>query len=199
MNPPELLRIVGPDERPKPRRTSLDSQTLAQARSILDDVEREGEPAVRRHAERLGDLTPGGPLLYAQSDLAAACDRLASDTRGLLERTAERIRIFAAAQRKCLTDLKLPIPGGQAGHTCIPVDVAGCYAPGGRFPLPSSVIMTVVTRAGRRGFDGLGRLAAPRGCGACRCCHRRGRRSSRHRRGPGRRSARVWPGPHSTL
>jgi phosphoribosyl-ATP pyrophosphohydrolase/phosphoribosyl-AMP cyclohydrolase/histidinol dehydrogenase len=39
----------------------------------------------------------------------------------------------------------VPIPGGQAGHTVAPVDVAGCYAPGGRYPLPSSVLMTAIT------------------------------------------------------
>lgn len=37
------------------------------------------------------------------------------------------------------------IPGGQAGHSVAPVSVAGCYAPGGRYPLPSSVLMTVCT------------------------------------------------------
>ncbi len=39
----------------------------------------------------------------------------------------------------------VPIPGGKAGHTVAPVDVAGCYAPGGRYPLPSSVLMTAIT------------------------------------------------------
>jgi phosphoribosyl-ATP pyrophosphohydrolase/phosphoribosyl-AMP cyclohydrolase/histidinol dehydrogenase len=145
MSPPRLLQIVGPNERPRPRRTGLDPRTLGQARAILDDVEREGEAAVRSHSERLGDLKPGGQLLYLPKDLGAARDRLPQDTRSLLERTAERIRTFAAAQRRCLTDLTIPIPGGHAGHTCIPVDVAGCYAPGGRFPLPSSVLMTVIT------------------------------------------------------
>lgn len=52
---------------------------------------------------------------------------------------------FAKAQRGALTDVSIPIPGGMAGHTVSPMSVAGCYAPGGRYPLPSSVIMTAVT------------------------------------------------------
>jgi len=40
--------------------------------------------------------------------------------------------------------LTCAIPGGAAGHTIAPVEAAGCYAPGGRFPLPSSVLMTVI-------------------------------------------------------
>ena len=39
----------------------------------------------------------------------------------------------------------MDIPGGKAGHVVSPCDTAGCYAPGGRYPLPSSVLMTAVT------------------------------------------------------
>jgi histidinol dehydrogenase len=52
---------------------------------------------------------------------------------------------FAKAQRSSIVDVEVDIPGGKAGHTIAPVAVAGCYAPGGRYPLPSSVIMTAVT------------------------------------------------------
>ena len=37
------------------------------------------------------------------------------------------------------------IPGGRVGHVIAPVASAGCYAPGGRYPLPSSVLMTAIT------------------------------------------------------
>ena len=41
--------------------------------------------------------------------------------------------------------MKMPIPGGWAYQKVAAVEYAGCYAPGGRFPLPSSVLMTAVT------------------------------------------------------
>ena len=104
-----------------------------------------GEPALRAHAERLGDLRSGERLTYTAGDLAAALDAVPGATRALLERTADRIRTFAEAQRRCLSDLTVPVPGGLAGHTVAPVETAGCYAPGGRYPLPSSVLMTAVT------------------------------------------------------
>ena len=50
----------------------------------------------------------------------------------MLKRTAERIRTFAEAQRKSLSDMTISIPGGTAGHSVAPVNTAGCYAPGGR-------------------------------------------------------------------
>ena len=55
------------------------------------------------------------------------------------------IRAFAEMQRRALSGGSMEIPGGRAGHELLPVERAGCYAPGGRFPLPSSVLMTAVT------------------------------------------------------
>jgi phosphoribosyl-ATP pyrophosphohydrolase/phosphoribosyl-AMP cyclohydrolase/histidinol dehydrogenase len=54
-----------------------------------------------------------------------------------------RIEGFSRAQREGLSDLNVQIDGGQAGHRWIPVNSVGAYAPGGRYPLPSSVLMTV--------------------------------------------------------
>lgn len=55
------------------------------------------------------------------------------------------LRCAQLVQKQAISDARLDIPGGSAGHTVSPVEKAGCYAPGGRYPLPSSIIMTVVT------------------------------------------------------
>src|SRR5690606_33041874 len=44
-----------------------------------------------------------------------------------------------------LGEVDVAFEGGRAGHRVLPVARAGCYAPGGRYPLPSSVLMTAVT------------------------------------------------------
>jgi histidinol dehydrogenase len=140
-----LLRRIGPGEVSSVRRAAVDDGTLAGAAGIVRDVKMHGEAAVRAHAERLGDLTPGAPMVRSKEELAEAARGLPGEQRALLERTAERIGRFAAAQRGALREIEVDIPGGRAGHTISPVERAGCYAPGGRFPLPSSVLMTVVT------------------------------------------------------
>lgn len=143
-----LLRALHPHEI-VPRRAgsggAVDSATLTTAAAMLDEITRAGDAAALRHAVRLGDLRDGDRHLYTADDLREARDRLPVRERDVLERVAERIRAFALAQLGCLNDLTLSIPGGEAGHSCIPVRSAGCYAPGGRFPLPSSVLMTAVT------------------------------------------------------
>jgi phosphoribosyl-ATP pyrophosphohydrolase/phosphoribosyl-AMP cyclohydrolase/histidinol dehydrogenase len=142
MNP---LRVIGADEVRTTRRDPVDAATLAAAAGIVDDVRRRGEAALREHAERLGDVKRGEPLVIEAPALRRALESIPRADRDLLERTAERIRAFAESQRACLRDLTVAIPGGRAGHTTSPVERAGCYAPGGRFPLPSSVLMTAVT------------------------------------------------------
>lgn len=139
------LRVIDADEVKTTRRDPVDAATLAAAAAIVDDVRERGESALREHAERLGDLRPGDPLVIEGPALRRALESIPRADRDLLERTADRVRRFAEAQRACLRDLTLAIPGGQAGHTAAPVERAGCYAPGGRFPLPSSVLMTAVT------------------------------------------------------
>lgn len=140
-----LLRRVAPDALPDLRRDPVSLDTLEATRPIMTDVAERGETALRYHAERFGDLAPGAPLFLPRAALDAALAGLPAADRALLERTAARVRAFAEAQRAALSDVTVAIPGGRAGHTVAPVERAGCYAPGGRFPLPSSVLMTAVT------------------------------------------------------
>ena len=144
------LRRISPDQIAAALRDPVDADTIDAARQIVDDVQRGGATALRAHAERLGDLEPGAPMVIGREALTAALEALPEADRALLRRTAARIDRFAAAQKACLHDLDLAIEGGRAGHRFAPVERAGCYAPGGRFPLPSSVLMTAVTarRAG---------------------------------------------------
>lgn len=140
-----LLRRVAPSDIALHRADALDAETVAAARRIVDDVRTGGEAALRRWASELGDCAPDDALLIERPALDAARDALPSEQRALLERTQDRVSRFARAQRDALANLDVAVPGGRAGHRVSPVDAAGCYAPGGRFPLPSSVIMTAAT------------------------------------------------------
>jgi phosphoribosyl-ATP pyrophosphohydrolase/phosphoribosyl-AMP cyclohydrolase/histidinol dehydrogenase len=132
-------------------RVPVDVETLARAAAIVGSVQQEGFAALRRHAEALDGLAPGAPLVHERPALERALAKLPVPRRELLERTAARIERFAAAQRDCLAPLDLPLDAaapagpGRIGHGVVPVERAGCYAPGGRYPYPSSVLMTAVT------------------------------------------------------
>ena len=126
------------------QQSAVDAETLSHAREIVDTVRRGGDDALRTYIERFEGRSADA-LLLSPTSLKAAFDRLPAEVQALLQRTADRIQAFAQAQRACITPLSVPIAGGRAGHDVAPVDSAACYAPGGRFPLPSSVLMTAVT------------------------------------------------------
>ena len=140
-----MLRRLTRQEVQARRLEAVDATTLAQSAKIVEDVRQGGMAEVLAYGAKLGDIQPGTRAILDTRALKAARAKLPAAACGLLERCAERIDQFARAQRACLTPLTVDVPGGQAGHTIAPVKRAGCYAPGGRFPLPTSVLMTAVT------------------------------------------------------
>ena len=126
-------------------RSTVRPEVMASASAIVDDVRKRGETAVRDHAALLDGLRPEVPLVIGRAEMRAALEALLPDERQRLTRIADRIRRFAEGQRRSLQSFEMAVPGGRAGHTIAPVGRAGCYAPGGRYPLPSSLLMTVIT------------------------------------------------------
>ncbi|MEA3246456.1 MAG: histidinol dehydrogenase [Gemmatimonadota bacterium] len=143
MTHPFLRRLRAADV-PMTARRAVDADTERAAAAIVAEVREGGEAALLACATRY-DGWSGAPWRCTRGDLARARESLDAPTRELLERAAARIRQFAEAQRGALANIEVPVPGGVAGHTVVPMRRAGCYAPAGRFPLPSSVLMTAVT------------------------------------------------------
>ena len=129
-----------PDAAPRP----LDEATLAAADAIVSGVREGGREALIEYAKKFDGHVDGQPLLLDRDALEAAKTRLDAGDLALLERVADRVRKFAQAQLDALSELEMDVPGGKAGHSIVPVQRAGCYAPAGRYALPSTVIMTVV-------------------------------------------------------
>lgn len=140
-----MLKMINLEDVPSSNRDPVDPDTLAGAAKIVSAIRAEGDAALRRFSESFNDLDVGEKLVISAEECKAAFESLPQDDQGLLVRTAARIRRFAVAQRRAISPMQIEIEGGQAGHDVSPMDVAGCYAPGGRFPLPSSVLMTAVT------------------------------------------------------
>ena len=139
-----ILKTIDAAQLPSARRGPVDAEAVATVRPIIEAIETDGEIALRRYAEQLDGLSPGAPLIVSKGRLTDALGQIEAGDRELLERVAGRIRSFAQTQRSALGNVDRSIPGGSTGHQIAPVDRAGCYAPGGRHSLPSSVLMTAI-------------------------------------------------------
>lgn len=144
----------------------VDPNALIQSRAILEELRPSSSgacspDALLSIARRLGDIplttTNDGEdnsnvgssgidsYIVPPATCQDAFNSLTSDEKRSLLNIHARVKTFAEAQRSSVVNMEIDIPGGKAGQTVSPCGVAGCYAPGGRYPLPSSVIMTVVT------------------------------------------------------
>ncbi|MFK7760266.1 MAG: histidinol dehydrogenase [Phycisphaerales bacterium] len=142
---PGALRILKPSQVQREIKPAVQQKHLDDAGAIINQVRTSGERAIRQYAEMFNERTEHDPLLYTKDQMQEALQSLDPLKRKALERAANRIERFAAAQRASVQDLTIDIPGGQSGHTICPIESAGCYAPAGRYPLPSTVLMTAIT------------------------------------------------------
>uniref|UniRef100_A0A7S1YAH7 Phosphoribosyl-AMP cyclohydrolase n=1 Tax=Sexangularia sp. CB-2014 TaxID=1486929 RepID=A0A7S1YAH7_9EUKA len=161
VGPAALLPVRAAAEVTRAEAAPLTATAVRIASDILGDIRVRGEPAVRAHAARLGDLASAdAPLVLTASEMRNIFHTLPVQQQDLLRRVSDRVRAFAARQMATIGSLdEMPLHrcGGLRGsQEVVPVASAGCYAPGGRYPLPSSVIMTCVTAR----VAGVGRVVA---------------------------------------
>jgi sulfopropanediol 3-dehydrogenase len=112
--------------------------------SILRDVRDNGDSAVRSYSQQFdkSDIT-AFEVTPAERDAALAA--LAPQTRADTEFAIAQVTAFARAQLATILPLEIEaLPGVHLGHRVIPIERVGCYVPGGRYPLLSAPIMTIV-------------------------------------------------------
>src|SRR6267154_6585661 len=111
-------------------------------RGIVAAVRQEGDSALRRLAEQWDGLKKEEPLRVSEKELKAALKSLPAYLVKALREAATNIRRFAEWQ---MPKGWMRGQGGvYAGQIVRPLQSVGCYVPGGRYPLPSTLLMTVI-------------------------------------------------------
>ena len=110
--------------------------------TIVADVQQGGDAGLRHYAEKYDGLAKETPLLVSQGEMEAAWEATASELRAAMEVAQQNIRAFAEAQKPAEWMIS-PAEGVKTGQIVRPLEAVGCYVPGGRYPLPSTLLMTV--------------------------------------------------------
>jgi sulfopropanediol 3-dehydrogenase len=122
-----------------------DGQIKQVVEAILTDIDARGDVAVRELSRKFDGWDREDYRLTA-GEIQACLDRLGSRELKDIEFAQAQIRNFACIQRSSLTDVEVEtLPGVVLGHKNIPVASAGCYVPGGKYPLLASAHMSVIT------------------------------------------------------
>jgi histidinol dehydrogenase len=111
-------------------------------RRIVESVRRDGERALRRYAGRWDGLDAEDGLRVSKNEMQAALKASSPELRVALETAANNIRTFCEWQKP--RDWERESQGRKLGQLVRPLSSVGCYVPGGRYPLPSTLLMTVI-------------------------------------------------------
>lgn len=113
--------------------------------AALADIEKRGDAAVRDMSIKF-DGWDRADYRLSQSEIDAAVDSLTPQERKDIEFAQAQVKKFAQIQRDSIRDVEVEtLPGVVLGHKNLPIQNAGCYVPGGKYPLLASAHMSVIT------------------------------------------------------
>jgi len=112
------------------------------ARRIIADVRKQGDPTLRKYAERWDGLRPQESLQVSEQEIQAAWKSAAPELKASLRTAAANIRRFCEWQKP--VEWTRTRKGITIGQILRPLESVGCYVPGGRHPLVSTLLMTVI-------------------------------------------------------
>lgn len=114
------------------------------AGDMLADIEVRGEAAVRDYAAKLDNWR--GEIVVTSADIERRTRDIPSSVKRDIEFATAQVRKFAVAQRESIREFATELqPGLFAGQRLVPVDVAGCYVPTGRYAHIASAYMSIAT------------------------------------------------------
>ena len=126
-----------------PERTR-DAATERAVGRIVADVRGGGDTAVLRYARRFDQLTL--PVEVTRDEMVEDAKRVPRNVRAAIRTAARNIR--AVARRQVPRGWRVRVAAGHSvEQRVVPLDRVGCYVPGGRYPLPSSLLMTAIPAA----------------------------------------------------
>jgi sulfopropanediol 3-dehydrogenase len=112
--------------------------------TMLAEIASQGEAAVRNYAKKLDHWE--GEIVLTAAQIAARAAEVPAQVRSDIDFAIAQVSNFAHAQRESLREFSVGLhPGVTAGQRVVPVNVAGCYAPAGRYAHIASAYMGVAT------------------------------------------------------
>jgi sulfopropanediol 3-dehydrogenase len=122
-----------------------DAKVRALVESMLQNIETNGDAAVREYSQNLDKWNPTTFKLSAET-IQEVINGLSQQTIDDIHFAQTQIRNFAQHQKDALKDIEVEtLPGVFLGHKNIPVNSVGCYVPGGRYPMVASAHMSILT------------------------------------------------------
>lgn len=113
--------------------------------NVIADIRQRGDEAVREYSQKFDNYSPDSFLLSSEH-LSEILARVPEQVIEDIKFVQEQVRIMAQKQLDSLSDFEIEtLPGVFLGQKHLPVQAAGAYIPGGKYPLLASAHMTIIT------------------------------------------------------
>jgi histidinol dehydrogenase len=140
-----MIRILEPTQIDKlvARKAARFTEAEAVVRPILEDVRKRGDRALFEYAARF-DKFDRKQTRVSAPELRAAASALSAEFKQAIEVASHNIREYAKLQLPAVQSGVELAPGIRVGQIMRPLDTVAAYIPAGRYPLPSTVMMTAI-------------------------------------------------------
>lgn len=139
-----MLNQVSWIKRPQGQDAQADRSLTEKVSAIIERVKTEGDTALRAFSQQFDNVVPTH-FEVSEQEIAEALEGMDAQTRRDSEFAINQVRRFAQAQLATMQPLEVEtLPGVHLGHRIIPVQTVGCYVPGGRYPILSAPVMSIV-------------------------------------------------------
>lgn len=116
---------------------------LKKVRKILKSVKRNGDSAIKHYTKQFDKINLE-KIQIPEEKITEIYKSADPKLIELLQYATNRIQLFASKQLESFKNLEIKIEDSIIGHKIVPIQKVGCYVPGGRFPLISTALMTVI-------------------------------------------------------
>ncbi|WP_150467294.1 histidinol dehydrogenase [Francisella sp. SYW-9] len=125
----------------------LDNAKVKQiVESALNDIRENGDAAVEKYAIQFDKWDGGKNFRLSREEIDECYKQLTQQEIDDIKFAQKQVRNFAEIQRASIKDVEVEtLPGITLGHKNVPVKSAGCYIPGGKYPLIASAHMSIIT------------------------------------------------------
>lgn len=139
-----MLNQVSWIQAPQGQDAQADRSLTEKVSAIIERVKTEGDTALRAFSQQFDNAVPT-QFEVSEQEIAEALQGMDAQTRRDSEFAINQVRRFAQAQLATMQPLEVEtLPGVHLGHRIIPVQTVGCYVPGGRYPILSAPVMSIV-------------------------------------------------------
>ncbi len=137
------MKIYNYNDIPEEFFSNIEFETIESVNEIIEDVKKSGDGALIKYSRKFGDGMLDS-LDVSKEEIKNAYKNVDKNTIDAIKTAIKNVQMFAQKQLDSIRNLDTECDGIKLGHRIIPIKKAGCYIPGGNYPLPSTAIMTIV-------------------------------------------------------